>query len=214
MPLIGPCFAGGMAHLLFVRHGESEWNAAARWQGWADPPLSALGEAQANEAAERLADVAFGGVVSSDLARARRTAEVLSERLDLGPVAIEPGLRERDVGDWSGLTRREIDARWPGLRDAWSRGEVPSPPNGELNAAFSDRVVEAAARVAATAGGLPLLVVAHGGVVRALERHAGEEALTLANLGGRWFDVDGDRVLAGPIVALLDPDTPAVAPVF
>src|SRR3954468_14410566 len=65
----GPWFAGGMAHLLFVRHGQSEWNAAGRWQGWADPPLSELGETQAAQAAERLTGLDLAGAVSSDLLR-------------------------------------------------------------------------------------------------------------------------------------------------
>ena len=203
-----------MARLLFVRHGESVWNAEHRWQGWADPGLSPRGEQQARDAAPRLAGCGLTGVVSSDLTRARRTAEILTDALDLGPVHVERGLRERNVGDLSGLTTDEIEARWPGLIHAWRAGLVPLLPNGERNDAFNARVVAGATRVAAMAGDDALLVVAHGGVIRALERHAGVEAQTLANLGGRWFDMADGAVRAGPIVALLDPGAPAVAPVF
>ncbi|MBA2326593.1 MAG: histidine phosphatase family protein, partial [Actinobacteria bacterium] len=69
--------------LFLVRHGESTWNADGRWQGQADPPLSALGEEQACDAAARLAAGGFSRVVASDLQRARRTAEILAEALGL-----------------------------------------------------------------------------------------------------------------------------------
>jgi probable phosphoglycerate mutase len=202
-----------MAHLLCVRHGESTWNADRRWQGWADPPLSALGEEQAREAATRLAEIEFVAVFSSDLVRARRTAELLAAGRE---VVVEPLLRERDVGDWSGLTTVEIDARFPGQVEAWRSGRIPSPPGGEDNGEFTARVVAGVEHVAAqVADRGPALVVVHGGVVRALERAAAEDALTLPNLGGRWFDVEpGHRLRAGEIVRLTDPGTPAAAPVF
>jgi broad specificity phosphatase PhoE len=202
-----------MAHLLCVRHGESTWNALKRWQGWADAPLSPAGEDQAREAATRLADLEFVAVFSSDLQRARRTAELLADGRE---VVVEPLLRERDVGDWSGLVTEEIEARWPGQIEAWRTGRIPSPPGGEDNTEFTARVVAGIEHVAAQVGERgPALVVVHGGVVRALERAASEDALTLPNLGGRWFDViPGASLRAGEIVRLTDPGTPAAAPVF
>lgn len=202
-----------MAHLLCVRHGESTWNATKRWQGWADPPLSELGEAHAREAAARLVDVEFAAVFSSDLLRARQTAALLADGRE---VVVEPLLRERDVGDWSGLVTAEIEARWPGQIEAWRAGRIPSPPGGEDNGEFTARVVAGVERVATMVGDRgPALVVVHGGVVRALERAAAEDALTLPNLGGRWFDVEpGFRLQAGEIVRLTDPGTPTAAPVF
>ena len=202
-----------MSHLLCVRHGESTWNAERKWQGWADPPLSPLGIEQAREAAARLDGIGFVAVFSSDLARARQTAELLADGRE---VVVEPLLRERDVGDWSGWRSDEIEARWPGQIEAWQTGRIPSPPGGEDNGEFTARVVAGVERVAARVGDRgPALVVVHGGVVRALERAADEEALTLPNLGGRWFDVEpGYRLRAGEIVRLTDPGTPAAAPVF
>src|SRR5919109_2812903 len=104
-----------MIRLLLVRHGESTWNAQSRWQGQADPPLSPFGERQAEDATVRLAESAsITAVWTSDLVRARRTGELIAKRLGLDAVHDEPRLRERDVGAWSGLTRDEIEARWPG----------------------------------------------------------------------------------------------------
>src|SRR5688572_29468638 len=104
-----------MASLLLVRHGQSTWNAARRWQGWADPPLSELGEEQAREAVPRLRPLGLVAVFSSDLVRARQTAAILADGLGLPfdeAVGVEPGLRERSVGEWSGLVTEEIEERW------------------------------------------------------------------------------------------------------
>ena len=87
--------------ILLVRHGESAWNAIGRWQGWADPELSDLGRQQALEAAAAVG--AVDAIVASDLQRAMQTALIISEAIGVGPVQVEAGLRERDVGDWTGL---------------------------------------------------------------------------------------------------------------
>jgi len=199
--------------LLLVRHGESVWNAAGRWQGWADPPLSELGAAQAAEAAARLTGAALTAVVASDLRRAGQTAEIMAAHLDLGPVGIEPGLREFDVGDWTGLTRPEIAQRWPQELEAWNEGRLDHMPGGEPRDAFGLRVVAAVARVAEAAG--PdgrVLVVTHGGTIRALERAAGAEPVRAANLSGRWFGVDaGGGIAAGERVILATPSTAPLA---
>lgn len=198
-----------MARLLLVRHGESTWNAEDRWQGWADPPLSTAGEGQARSAAEWLASAGWGlrGVVASDLRRARRTAEIIADALGLGEVAVDAGLRERDVGAWSGLTRAEIEDRFPGVLEAWRAGRVPSPPEGEHEADFAARVTAAVERVARRGDG-PLLVVAHGGVIRVLNRRLGAAPCATANLCGRWVELDGDALRADEPVALhqLDDD--------
>lgn len=187
-----------------MRHGLSEWNAAGRWQGWADPPLAALGEEQARSAAERVGAVDV--VVTSDLQRARRTAELLAPAA--GPVRIDAGLRERDVGAFTGLTRDEIDVRFPGVLDT----HPVVPPGGEAWPAVLARVRSALARIAADAAGRVVLAVSHGGVIAGLERHLDVAAGPVPNLAGRWFDVavDGDRIEAGERVLLVDPD---VAPV-
>src|SRR5690606_34165227 len=93
--------------VLLVRHGQSEWNAIGRWQGQADPPLSDLGRLQAREASRALGTV--DAVWASDLQRAVETAAIIAGELGVGPVVVDPDLRERDAGEFSGLTRPEIE---------------------------------------------------------------------------------------------------------
>ena len=192
-----------MTRLLIVRHGESTWNAQSRWQGQADPPLSPLGEQQAEEAAERLAEIASITVVwTSDLVRARRTAELIASRLGVDGVRDEPRLRERDVGSWSGLTRAEIEERWPGYLAARR-----SPPDFEGDAQLLART--RAGLLAAVDGRRTgdLLVVTHGGVVRTIERSLGATPDKLPNLAGRWILADAPTELAlGERVVLVEPE--------
>src|SRR5215472_6836047 len=148
-----------MTRLLLVRHGESTWNAASRWQGQADPPLSSFGERQAEDATVRLSQIAtIVAVWTSDLVRARRTGERIAERLGLGGVRAESRLRERDVGSWSGLTRVEIEERWPGYLAAHR-----SPPDFEGDDALLARARAGLAAVVDGASG-DVLVVTHAGV--------------------------------------------------
>src|ERR687897_224551 len=99
--------------VLLVRHGQSEWNAAGRWQGQADPPLSDLGRLQAREAARAVG--AVDAIWSSDLQRAAETAIIIGDQIGVGPVVVDDRLRERDAGEWTGLTRAQIEQRNPGF---------------------------------------------------------------------------------------------------
>jgi broad specificity phosphatase PhoE len=198
---------GVATRILLVRHGESEWNASGRWQGWADAPLSELGQQQAVEAAEAVG--AVDAVCASDLSRAADTARIISELIGVGPVLTMEGLRERDVGEWSGLTRREIGERWPETLDAWKRGEMPPPPGGESNEAIIERVLGALRAIAQDWPHAEVLVVSHGGVIRLLEAHHGVDAgPSPANLGGVVVDIDEHgRVKIGDRVLLIEPST-------
>lgn len=187
-----------MADLLIVRHGESEWNAAGRWQGWADAPLSEAGEAQARAAVSELAGARLQAVAASDLQRARRTAEILADGLGLGPVHIDDGLRERDVGDFTGLTRVEIEARWPGILADWRAGRVTQAPNGE-GPEFLERVLAALDRLAEQFTGQRVLVVAHGGLIRTVHRHLGGEPGPPHHLGGLWVHLADHGWAAGDL---------------
>jgi glucosyl-3-phosphoglycerate phosphatase len=199
--------------LLLVRHGQSTWNAGGRWQGQADTPLSALGEDQAREAALRLAPFGFSRVVASDLQRARVTAEILAGALDL-PVEVDADLREIDVGEWTGMTRDEIDARWPGELAEWAAGRSESTIGGETRAHLTDRARAALMRAAAASSpGDRVLLVSHGALIRNLDRSLGLPPQAIGNLTGRWYEVDGDGSLAaGDLVALADPEDRTLSP--
>ena len=98
--------------LVLVRHGETDWNRENRFQGHADIPLNEAGRAQARDLALELEDASFQAVYSSPLLRAYETATILAERLEL-EVERADDLMEVDVGSWSGLTRVEVEARFP-----------------------------------------------------------------------------------------------------
>jgi probable phosphoglycerate mutase len=189
--------------LLLTRHGQSEWTADGRWQGQADPPLSDVGRRQAAMAAERLG--AVDAIVASDLDRARHTATIISELLGQGPVLVEGTLRERDAGEWAGLTKAEIERDWPGYLADRRR-----PPGFEAEAPFLERVLDGVARVTDRVGEGDVLVVAHGGVIYALERHLGAEFERIPNLGARWLVDRGDRLELGDRLTLVDPDAATV----
>jgi len=176
--------------MLLVRHGQSEWNALGRWQGQADVPLSDLGRRQARVAASAIGTVDI--IVASDLERAAHTAAIIGETIGVGPVMIEPLLRERDAGEWSGLTRKEIDAAWPGYVDDHRR-----PPGFEPEEAFLERTHAGLVRVHREYGGADVLVVTHGGVIYAFEREAGLPFQRLPNLGARQITHRGDGIELG-----------------
>jgi probable phosphoglycerate mutase len=156
--------------ILLARHGETEWNRVGRWQGHADPPLNQTGRRQAAELADRLGRDGISAVYSSDLARARETACAVARRLGL-EVVEDRGLREIDVGSWSGLTRAEVEQRFPDGYASWLAGEIGH--DGETREQLTARVVAAIATIAARHGPDDnVLVVTHGGVIRALRRHA------------------------------------------
>jgi broad specificity phosphatase PhoE len=157
--------------LILARHGETDWNRDGIWQGHGDPPLNDLGRRQAAELADRIAAVEIAAVYSSDLRRAYETAEIVAAVKGLD-ITAEPDLREMDVGSWSGLTSEEIATRFPEM----------THHDGEEREAFDARAVGVLRRIAGAHEGSRVLVVTHGGVVRALDRHViGEPRAVLAN---------------------------------
>jgi probable phosphoglycerate mutase len=193
-----------MTRVLLVRHGQSVWNADGRWQGQADPPLTDLGRAQAHHAARSLGVV--DAIVASDLERAAETGAILAGELGVGPLVLDPDLRERDAGDWSGLTRPEIDRGWPGYLD--DPGDSRRRPHGwEPDDELLERAVAALVRIHELVPDGEAIAVTHGGLVYVLEGHFGAPFERLANLGGRWVEVgpEGPTRL-GDRVVLIDPD--------
>src|SRR4051794_31240105 len=151
--------------LLLVRHGETEWNRAGRWQGHSDTPLNDAGREQARKLAAELSDVDV--VYSSDLARARETAEILAQPLGL-EVRVDPHLRERGFGAWEGKTSAEIEAEFGEEHARWLAGAAHGAEDAEPFSDFATRVRAFVDDVLEEHPDQTVLIVAHGGSVRAV----------------------------------------------
>jgi broad specificity phosphatase PhoE len=166
-----------MTTLLLVRHGETDWNAEGRLQGHTDRPLSDYGRRQAQQLAGELEDEELEAIYSSDLARARETAEIVGERLGL-PVVLDPDLREKDWGTWEGLNAVERD-----------RVEFV----GETTEAHQERMLRALRRIAERhPGDGRVLVVTHGGSMRRVQTAAMGLAMPVVENCGLWSCVYED----------------------
>lgn len=148
--------------ILLVRHGQSEWNASHRLQGQADISLSERGRYQADSLKPVIKNIAPCRGVSSDLQRVRETASRIWDQ----PPVFTDQLREIDVGDWTGQAIPDIKAQDPNGYIGWRAGTV-TPPGGEKWGDFVDRVGRVIEGQQADACD-NLLVVCHGGVIRAI----------------------------------------------
>ena len=153
-----------MALWLLVRHGETEWNAERRIQGHRDIGLSSMGYRQAQLLASRLAKAQLEAIYSSDLSRAKETADIIAAGGDVN-VLVRPDLRERDYGQWQGLTQDEVRARDPEDYARWWAGDHQfRPPGGESVSDVVTRVSRLAADLRETHPGEgTILLAAHGG---------------------------------------------------
>ncbi len=161
-----------------------------RWQGQADPPLSELGRRQAAAAAARLEPVEV--VASSTLQRSLTSAEIIAQAMGCDPPVPVPELIERDVREFSGLTRVQIEERYPGFLEDGRR-----PPGWEQDDALLARVLAGLNRLAGLVGDRTAVVVTHGGVIYSLEAHLGCPPSRVTNMSGRWVTVAGGRLVAG-----------------
>lgn len=154
--------------LLLARHGQTNDNLEPiRVQGFTDTPLNDLGRRQAHELAQRVADMEIASLWTSDLSRARETAEIVGQRLGL-EAQPDARLREGDRGEWEGRRFIDLEREEPALYAAWRRaGAAFRFPGGESLQEHSDRVA-AALRDIHAAGPLPALVVCHRGSIRAV----------------------------------------------
>ncbi len=163
-----------MPKFTLIRHGESLWNGERRIQGNQDPPLSPRGLRQTDRLIARLKAQGPGraaAIYTSPLRRAAETAERLAAALGL-PLVREPDLREMSLGKWEGLTVPEIQAAFPGGYEQWLEDPAASPaPGGEALPDFARRVVRALMRMQETQPETDLILVTHGGVVKALLCH-------------------------------------------
>ncbi|MBL8446303.1 MAG: histidine phosphatase family protein [Zoogloeaceae bacterium] len=162
-----------MTRICIVRHGETDWNVARRLQGHLDVPLNPTGEQQAQTTAAQLASEAFAALYSSDLLRARQTAEALAVAVQR-PITPEPRLRERRYGAFEGLTYDEARARFP---NDYARFEARDldfafPDGGESLTAFAQRIESVLTALANRHVGESILLVTHGGVLDIVHRLA------------------------------------------
>lgn len=163
--------------IIAVRHGETAWNVDNRVQGHLDIPLNRIGREQATRLAHALAGEALDAIYASDLWRAWDTAHAIASAANdtsAKQVQVEVGLRERRLGAFEGKTFTEIEALWPDASRRWRQREPDFAPDagGESLLQFRARVLEALNRLAAQHAGGQIVLVAHGGVMDVLYRHA------------------------------------------
>ncbi len=156
--------------LCIVRHGETAWNAEHRVQGQLDVPLNAIGLAQAQAAAKVLSREKFDAIYSSDLSRARQTAQPTASLLSM-PILADKNLRERHYGIFERLTYAEVKTRFP---EDYARFEAREPDyafqTGESLKDFSARSIAVISKIAKEHEGQSILVFTHGGVLDKLYR--------------------------------------------
>jgi probable phosphoglycerate mutase len=154
--------------VLLARHGETDDNREPlRFQGWRDTPLNATGRRQAAELADQLAGEGIVSLWSSDLSRARETAQAVAQRLDL-EVRLDARLREANRGRWEGRLFRDVAADEPELFAAWMKaGAGWRFPDGESLEEQQQRVLACIEEIRAS-GELPALAVCHGGSIRVM----------------------------------------------
>lgn len=161
-----PRFSG--TRVILLRHGQTDYNAEGRLQGQVDIPLNTVGTSQAQTAAKVLARFHPSTVYSSDLVRARDTAQALADRVNL-PVVLDERLRERHFGAWEGLTRDEIRDGWPDQFDIWRSWGNPTGIGAETRREVGQRVLGAVTEIAeATPEHHTIVVVTHGAAIAAV----------------------------------------------
>jgi 2,3-bisphosphoglycerate-dependent phosphoglycerate mutase len=161
-----------MTELLFIRHGETDWNRRQCFQGQLDVPLNETGREQARRLAARLADEPPDALFTSDLRRASETAAPLAAAWKMQPAAVR-GLREQSFGVLEGLDAAGARQQHADLWQRWLEQRADyALPGGESLQQFSARVLGAVRELAAQAAGRRVVVVTHGGVLDMLWRNA------------------------------------------
>lgn len=157
-----------MTTVFFIRHGQTEWNKALRYQGHSDIALTDEGLRQAELVAARLAHEPFSAIYSSDLSRARITAEMVAQKHGLS-VETMPDFREVKFGKWEGLYYNQIHDGWPAEMDKFflQPGQVMIP-DGETFHEVKTRTDRALAKIKARHDGQCVAVVTHGGAIRTM----------------------------------------------
>jgi broad specificity phosphatase PhoE len=158
-----------MPTILLVRHGETDWNRSGQIMGERPVPLNQQGLAQVQRLAGLLMDRPIRAILSSPVARARQTAEILTAALNV-QVTVDRGLTEIGVGRWEGLYWKDL-ADQIIRQDLYRKPHEARPPGGETLREVQDRAVAAVERACATRSEGPLLFVSHADVLRAILAH-------------------------------------------
>ncbi|MDD2921055.1 MAG: histidine phosphatase family protein [Anaerolineales bacterium] len=153
-----------MTEFWLIRHGQTDWNSTGRWQGQSPdaPALNDAGFAQALALRDQLPDADFSAIYSSDLLRAKQTAELVAAPLNL-TVVLDSRLREMNLGAWEGMLSDDIQAQYP--RELEARKQNPfeaRAPQGESPREVAQRVIAAADEIAARHPNQSVLIVSHG----------------------------------------------------
>ncbi len=193
-----------MLRVYFVRHGETDWNIQGRLQGLTDTPLNARGIEQAQQIAERLAEVPnIAAIYTSPLQRARTTSQIIGERLGLAPIA-DDRIVERNMGAVEGLTGAEVAQRYPEFAARWRVGEKRVPfPDEEPPEQMRRRIASFLHDIQAQHPDGSIVVVTHGGamgIIMALVMH-----LDLERRLPFWFDNASLNIVefGGPVPRVL-----------
>ncbi len=160
------------AELCAVRHGETEWNKRGILQGWLDVPINALGRSQAQDMAHTFASHGFAAIWSSPLVRARETAEIVAQQLQLAAPHLHEGLKERHFGAIQGIPKDELAELNPSqLEQILRRNPAAQFVDGESMDEFADRILNALQEIGASHPGQRVLVITHGWVLDVVIRH-------------------------------------------
>lgn len=160
-----------MISFILIRHGETDWNVDGRWQGQIDIPLNEKGINQAGEIARSLSNKKIDVIYSSDLSRARQTAEVISS-VTRTMIFLDPRLREIHQGEWQGMLVSEIQQRY--YKEFIERKNDPytmAPPGGETARQVQERVVSFVNDISRQYQRKTVAVVSHGFTIAVMVAH-------------------------------------------
>jgi broad specificity phosphatase PhoE len=154
--------------VIFIRPGETDWNRDLRYQGWVAIPLNEHGKRQVERLANFVRNIGLKALFTSDLKRAQQTADILSEKLGFAAQS-DARLRERDIGKWQGLTRREMEGWYP--QDYGQFQADPDNfiiPGGESRKQVRDRMRAAFEEILKANPGETVGIISHSTVINAL----------------------------------------------
>ncbi len=160
-----------MIRLYLVRHGETEWNRAMRFQGWTDIELSKEGKKQAQVVGKRFETIKIDEIYSSPLKRAVATAEPISKAANV-PIFTHDGFKEINFGEWEGLTAKEISEKWGSEFDEFMKKPEELTFPGEISFEHvKERLKEGLNVVLKGKDDKNIVIVSHGGIIRLIIKH-------------------------------------------